>query len=88
MSEAKMFHAGTQWVVRTISGSSGGVKDCAEVNVCVIAPGETVDGVARLIASAPDLLSERDSLRAEVAELRAALLECVQALEAELEAKQ
>ena len=52
------------FTVRTISGASGGVADVAEVNVNVVAPGYTVDGVARLIAQAPDLLAERDRLLA------------------------
>ncbi len=46
-----------QWKVKAISGSSGGVADVAEVNLHVVAPGYTVDGVARLTEAAPELLA-------------------------------
>lgn len=45
-----------QWKVKTISGSSGGVEDVAEVNLRIVAPGMSVDGVARMCESAPELL--------------------------------
>ena len=72
--------------VETISGSSGGVVDVAEVNMKIVAPGYTVDGIGRLIASAPDLLAQRDRLieRNKVLEdvLRALLYSAASVLDA------
>jgi hypothetical protein len=54
------------WKVRTVSGSSGGVSDVAEVNLCIVAPGYTVDGVARAAEAAPDLLAACEEMLAYI----------------------
>jgi len=48
--------------IKTIHGSSGGIADVTDVHANIVCKGNTVDGVARLVEAAPDLLAALEKL--------------------------
>lgn len=53
-----------QLTVQNIYGSSGGISNTTDVTAHIVGNGYTVDGVARLIAAAPELKTALENLLA------------------------